>query len=62
MDKLKPCPFCGSNASIKHNDQQYYWIDCDECGASTNMMVSCMDDCMPLLINKWNHRLNEYLD
>ena len=31
-DELKPCPFCGGDASSK---EEYYWgVDCDLCPSS----------------------------
>lgn len=53
---LKPCPFCGGKAVSDSNEQQWNWIECASCGASTNMRVSTLDDCMPLLIEQWNRR------
>lgn len=31
---LKPCPFCGGKAKIKHADYSnysIYWVECTEC-------------------------------
>ena len=40
MDKLKPCPFCGSNQviidDISTEDEEYYMIYCETCGAATS--------------------------
>lgn len=30
--ELKPCPFCGGEASL-HNKGVYYWVECKKCGA-----------------------------
>lgn len=61
---LLPCPFCGGVASWNHNDGTVlidgtagaHWIDCDDCGASTNLRYSLMEDCRPLLAEQWNRR------
>lgn len=55
-DRLKPCPFCGGEATFDHDDNGWNWIECLACGASTNARVSAMDDCKPLLLEQWNKR------
>lgn len=52
--ELKPCPFCGGEASFDHDDNGWNWIYCKSCDASTNARVSAMDDCRPLLAEAWN--------
>lgn len=56
-DRLKPCPFCGGEATFDHDDNGWNWIECTRCGASTNARVSAMDDCKPLLLEQWNKRV-----
>lgn len=56
-DRLKPCPFCGGKATFDHDDNEWSWIECCACGASTNARVSAMDDCKPLLLEQWNNRV-----
>ena len=39
-EKLKPCPFCGSKNlifghSYHERDNEYYYIECAKCGATT---------------------------
>ena len=29
--KLKPCPFCGGIASIRHKDNEVFWVQCEIC-------------------------------
>jgi len=63
-DRLKPCPFCGGNASADcvdtetqdHPDEGGYFIACDTCGCSTNLRFACGEDPMPLLVEQWNKR------
>ena len=42
-DELKPCPFCGGDASIgnglKGHDGDYYFVNCTDCLASTNLLI-----------------------
>lgn len=54
--ELKPCPFCGGDASFDHDDNGWNWIHCKSCDATTNARVSAMDDCKPLLAEAWNRR------
>lgn len=56
-DRLKPCPFCGGEATFDHDDNGWNWIECLACGASTNARVTAMDDCKPLLLEQWNKRV-----
>ena len=44
-DRLKPCPFCGGEATFDHDDNGWHWIECLACGASTNARVSAMGEC-----------------
>lgn len=30
---LKPCPFCGYSASMRHGARFSHWVQCDKCGA-----------------------------
>ena len=30
---LRPCPFCGSSASMRHGARHGHWVQCDKCGA-----------------------------
>lgn len=60
---LKPCPFCGGAAEIRqfNNDPESpnfaaYYIECQECGASTNLRYPCGEDPRPELREQWNTR------
>jgi len=47
MNELKPCPFCGGNASIQverdlDNGSYYrHYIFCDDCGAEMSAELKC---------------------
>ena len=60
QNKLKPCPFCGSEVYIENilDDigDAYYMVQCkndDKCGAS-----SCFGECTKKeVIERWNNRV-----
>lgn len=66
LSHLKPCPFCGGEAEWCHHEGDplkledemdgAHWIECVDCGTSTNLRYSLMDDCRPLLAEQWNRR------
>ena len=54
MDKaLKPCPFCGGAAELRHNSTWDYEVRCTDCRAKTRRhhenSVGAVDD--------WNRRV-----
>ena len=55
--KLKPCPFCGGEASIKSVTKGIfvkkvgYFAVCNSCGASTHVALNIND-----VPHKWNRR------
>jgi len=56
--ELKPCPFCGSNATLYHRDGGYGWsntdwVGCDneDCGART-----CLHETEANTVAAWNTR------
>ena len=53
MPALLPCPFCGSDIVLAHNDNGEWWIACDGCCASIGMESS---DCAAA--DLWNKRAN----
>lgn len=67
-DGLKSCPHCGREAAFRRvaptlNDGAHplagaEYIECTnrQCGASTVAMFSMMDDCKPMLAERWNRR------
>lgn len=60
-DRLKPCPFCGGNASAGFiggdgDNAGGHYISCDQCDASTGLRFSCGEDARPLLMEQWNTR------
>ena len=62
MDKLKPCPFCGGQASIKHYESkklfrkniQYSYVQCNACNARTEIAYTDAE-----VSYKWNRRAED---
>jgi hypothetical protein len=55
---LEPCPCCGSEAKFMDDGDGGNFIECinRQCGLTTNLQYSLMEDCRPLLQEKWNRR------
>ena len=49
--KLKPCPFCGGEASIYVAHDDGYYVCCDECGCGLPVYNTEED-----AIREWNRR------
>jgi Lar family restriction alleviation protein len=49
-DKLKPCPFCGGEASVV-NGYCSHWITCKTCFCGTDVFEELEE-----AINRWNTR------
>lgn len=47
--KLKPCPFCGGNATAYKDDFEKVMISCDECGTMIGVELECGVE----LVNGW---------
>lgn len=59
--QLKPCPFCGSKAKYKYiidgDNEGAEYVECTNCGASTNLTFPIKDDVKEIVIEKWNRRI-----
>lgn len=63
-EQLKPCPMCGSAAhffritdiDLREHGGEGICCDSQSCGLTTDLMWSLMEDCKPLLAEKWNRR------
>ena len=62
-EKLKPCPFCGGNASLHFDPEGVkdtmgrkwaYTITCNRCAASSGLCFS-----MEQAVDAWNRRSGE---
>lgn len=61
MDKLRPCPFCGSEETKVrtlylggHPNHTRYCVDCEECGASGGIDLGTSG-----AIEQWNMRSDQ---
>lgn len=61
--ELLPCPFCGGKArfnQIPHEDVSNMaggeYVECEDCGACTNLVYSIKEDAKPELRDRWNRR------
>ncbi len=58
MSILKPCPFCGGNASMHCDDPDYrdklYFVMCDDCSCSTDYLPE------EAAAETWNRRATTY--
>lgn len=60
-DELLPCPHCGQQPSfgvIEEDGANFgaEFIDCSNCGASTNLVFPCKGDVKRELRERWNKR------
>lgn len=54
MTKLKPCPFCGGEASTYVAYDDNYYVCCDECGCGLPVYNTEEE-----AIEAWNKRVSE---
>ena len=50
--KLKYCPFCGGHATMIYDNQEGYYIYCDDCCIMTGNSFD-----KEKIINTWNNRV-----
>lgn len=65
--ELKPCPFCGSKAELKHGTSSifstYAYVECKNCGArSTDVYIDTAYSCDGKVIERWNRRSKNKCD
>ena len=60
VEEFKPCPFCGgkpiviSDSSGGDTSEDYYWVECTDCGTT---QIDCVSDSESEAIKKWNVRI-----
>lgn len=64
MAELKPCPFCGGEASIYHRTYktgtEYMQVTCASCGAMSMDIPASVEYCAKeTAIEAWNRRVND---
>lgn len=57
MVELKPCPFCGSDATVDANFGREWWVQCnnEECAATTGLVPVTRHEAIAL----WNRRTSD---
>ena len=61
-NELKPCPFCGGNAELRHEyaSSGYSYIQCGQCGIKSVMFIKSFDRSSDEdATNYWNRRCND---
>jgi len=53
--ELLPCPFCGGNAELRNDDDEFWYISCNECINQTTHFFNGKD----VVIARWNRRDHE---
>ena len=61
IERLKPCPFCGSNKSldiivIHRYATDYIAVECSNCGYELPTAVNMFENNTDRVANKWNNR------
>jgi Lar family restriction alleviation protein len=51
-DQLKSCPFCGGNPTVDAQFGREWWVECDDCAATTGGMEATKAEA----IDAWNRR------
>lgn len=55
-EALLPCPFCGGIPRLGESEDGGHFIECSECGSSTNLTYFLMDDASRDVRERWNRR------
>lgn len=55
MDELRPCPFCGGEATLSEDDGGYL-VDCGVCGAAVGYFGRGLPDARGAAVAAWNRR------
>ena len=54
-EELKPCPFCGGDASVGHTKVAYF-VNCPDCLVATNILAPDSGQTKAEVIAAWNTR------
>lgn len=60
--KLKPCPFCGGEAELRHEtaNQGYSYVECKSCGLRAVKFPRSFETASDVLATDyWNRRVND---
>ncbi len=62
MEKLRPCPFCGNEASLEHSHDTVFgdgwWVECTNPHCPCNPYTIDFRD-EDMAVNAWNGRQND---
>ena len=62
MNELKPCPFCGGEATLLHGqtENQYSYVRCGKCFSKTaEYYIATTHSCDDKAIEAWNRRAGD---
>ena len=59
MDKLKPCPFCGSDAVINEKRYLKWIVECSNMSCPASYMLGANYDTKEEAIESWNRRTRD---
>ena len=62
MEELKPCPFCGGQAKLKHyklRNNDWWYVACEGCNIVLDPLFFNVGQTKEEVIEKWNRRAGE---
>ena len=57
--RLRQCPFCGGDATLRRTPDNGVFVDCDQCTASSKLVYADKTNPVPIAVEAWNARAYE---